>query len=241
MTMNHQRHRRKESFSILFLSNTGERSKQFYVSRLVLQLSVVGVVLICLGVGWLIYQSVSDQARRGRLQDKLTEQEKLVSQLESEKQKMNTEKAALAKEVDTLRPPADSSTKDGQTDPSGTSVVPKRYPCSGSNVLASTFTTENPYLTLMVSAKSKIVAAGSGTVSIIGSNASCPVIVEITHENGYRTRYMCHEKVNQKVKPGARVKEGDILFTITKDETLVDYQVVTEQLIDPLSILDAKG
>ena len=43
------------------------------------------------------------------------------------------------------------------------------------------------------------------------------------------------------MKPGARVKEGDILFTITKDETLVDYQVVTEELIDPLSILDAKG
>lgn len=239
--MNHQRHRRKESFSILFLSNTGERSKQFYVSRLFLQMSVIVLLLICLAIGWLIYQSLSGQARRGHLQDKLSEQEKLVSQLETEKQKLNTEKAALAKEVETLRPPADSGTKDGQADPGGASVVPKRYPCSGSNVLASTFTTDKPYLTLMVSAKSKIVAAGGGTVSIIGSNATCPVIVEITHENGYRTRYMCHEKVEQKVKSGARVKEGDVLFAITKDETLVDYQVVTEELIDPLSILDAKG
>lgn len=233
--MNHQRHKRKESFSILFLSNTGESRKQFYVSRLFFQLSFIILLLVCLTVGWMIYKFVTAGSRQSQLQEQVAAQEKQVRQLESEKQNLSNEKALLIKEVESLRPPAD--TQNNEKD----SVIPKRYPCSGSNVLTSTFSEEQPYLTLMVSSKSKIVAAGNGTVTIVGSNAECPVIVEIKHENGYLTRYMCHEKAKQKVKPGASVKEGDILFTITKDETLVDYQVTTEELIDPMSILDAKG
>lgn len=233
--MNHQRHKRKESFSILFLSNTGESRKQFYVSRLFLRLSFIILFMICLAAGWMIYTSVTARSRQSRLQEQVAAQEQQVRQLESEKQNLNNEKSSLQKEIEVLSPPAIE--ENGEKD----SVVPKRYPCSGSNVLSSTFSEDQPYLTLMASAKSKIVAAGNGTVTIVGSNAACPVIVEIKHENGYLTRYMCHEKAKQKVKPGASVKEGDTLFTITEDETLVDYQVTTEELIDPMSILDAKG
>lgn len=232
--MNHQRHKRKESFSILFLSNTGESRKQFYVSRFFIQLFFVILILIFLAVGWMIYKVATGHSQQGQLQQQITEQEQKVRQLETEKQNLDNEKASLVKEVESLRPLT-------QTDKQKDSVIPKRYPCSGSNVLTSTFSDEQPYLTLMVSAKSKIVAAGNGTVSIIGSSATYPVIVEITHENGYRTRYMCHRKVKCKVKSGAKAKEGDTLFIVSKDETLVDYQVVTEELIDPLSILDAKG
>lgn len=233
--MNHQRHKRKESFSILFLSNTGESKKQFYVSRLFLRLSFIILILVCLAAGWMIYKFATAQSRQGKLQEQIASQEQQVKQLETEKQNLDNEKASLEEEVQSLRPLADEQNSEKD------SVIPKRYPCSGSNVLASTFSDEQPYLTLMASAKSKIVAAGDGTVDVVGSNAECPLIVEISHKNGYRTRYMCHEKAKRKVKSGASVKEGDILFTITKDETLVDYQVVTEDMIDPMSILDAKG
>ena len=233
--MNHQRHKRKESFSILFLSNTGESKKQFYVSRLFLRLSFIILFLVCLAAGWMIYKFATAQSRQGQLQEQIASQEQQVRQLETEKQNLDNEKASLEEEVQSLRPLAEEQNNEKD------SVVPKRYPCSGSSVLASTFSNEQPYLTLMVSAKSKIVAAGDGTVEVVGSNAKCPLIVEILHQNGYRTRYMCHEKAKQKVKSGASVKEGDTLFTITKEETLVDYQVVTEDMIDPMSILDAKG
>ena len=41
---------------------------------------------------------------------------------------------------------------------------------------------------------------------------------------------------------GARVQAGDILLTITKDDTQLDYQILYEEKsVDPLEIIDAKG
>ena len=76
----------------------------------------------------------------------------------------------------------------------------------------------------------------------MGATDTCSVLVEILHENGCRTRYMSHKKADIRTTPGKKVKEGEVLFTITRDETMVDYQVLfNETPIDPLTILDAKG
>ena len=181
----------------------------------------------------MIFKVVKGQSQQGQLRELIAAQQEQVKQLESENQTLDNEKSSLEEEVESLRP----STGTGEKD----SVLPKRYPCLGSSVLVSTYTDEMPYLTLRVSAKSKIVAAGNGSVTFIGTNSTYPVIIEISHENGYRTRYMCHEEVKCKVKTGASVKEGDTLYTVSKDETLVDYQVVTEERIDPMLVIDAKG
>lgn len=231
--MNQQRHKRRESFSILVFSHTGETRKQFNVSRFLLRLSFFILFLICLAAGWMITKVVMGQFQQRQLRELIAAQEEQVRQLESENQTLDNEKSSLEKEVESLRP----STGTGEKD----SVFPKRYPCSGHSVLTSSYSDEMPYLTLMVSSKSKIVAAGNGTVTFIGSSSAYPVIIEIAHENGYRTRYMCHEEVKCRVKAGASVKEGDTLYTVSKDETLVDYQVAKEELIDPMLIIDAKG
>lgn len=230
MNMKHQRHKRKESFSILVLSNTGESRRQFYVPRSFFRLVFIILILICLAAAWMIYEFVSAQLRQSQLQSQIEEQEQTISQL-------NTEKKSLTKEVASPRPSADADTQKQKEK----TVLPNHYPVSGGSSLAGTFSDEHPYFTLTVSAKGKIVAAGNGTISIIGSSSTYPFMIEITHENGYRTRYMSRKKVKSKVKSGAKVKEGDTLFTILKDKTLVDYQIVTEELIDPMTIVDAKG
>jgi murein DD-endopeptidase MepM/ murein hydrolase activator NlpD len=44
------------------------------------------------------------------------------------------------------------------------------------------------------------------------------------------------------VEEGAQVKKGDTLFTITAENTELDYEVLYgDEFIDPLSIIAAKG
>jgi murein DD-endopeptidase MepM/ murein hydrolase activator NlpD len=75
-----------------------------------------------------------------------------------------------------------------------------------------------------------------------GSDEIYQHIIEVAHESGYKTRYLCHQSAEISVEEGSAVQAGDILLTITTDETQLDYQVIYEDApIDPLSVIDARG
>ena len=57
--MKQRKHRHKESFSVLLISNTGQNSRQFHVTPSVLRLFVIFMLLLCAGFGFLVYQYVS--------------------------------------------------------------------------------------------------------------------------------------------------------------------------------------
>ena len=251
--MKQHRHKREESFSILLISNVGQSSRQFHVSRLLVRaaVSLLAVFLIVL-IG-LVYLAVSDQGKTQKLKTQLAEQEQQLAQLEEEIESLKSEKLSLASENEELSlqlaaalPPEGETEETDQAEETANQeadpAFPSRYPCSGSGIMTATYSEEQPYISIAIRADGNIIAAGDGTVSEIGSDDTYPLIVELDHGNGYRTRYMCRKDADIKTGEGDPVRIGEILLTTKSDDTQLDYQVIYEgEIIDPLSVIDAKG
>lgn len=251
--MNNQRHKRRESFSVLLISNSDQSSRQFDVSLPLIRFFLCLLLFILIAAGLSAYGFFSRRGIESQLRSQLTEQETLVQQLTSEKEKLETEKSALTAENETLRSEAEQAVaamaekeakeqEEAEAEPEEDPTVPGRYPYSGASVLLSSYTEEQPYLSLSTYAGGTVTAAGDGTVTAISSDETYHHIIEIEHESGYRTRYLCQQDAEQGVEEGAQVQAGDTLLTITTDETQVDYQIIyQEEPVDPLSVIDAKG
>lgn len=257
--MNQQRHKRRESFSVLLISNTDRSSRQFDVSLSLLRFLLGILLFVFVVTGLFAYGFFSRQKIESQLRSELTAQEERIQQLTEEKEKLEAEregleaeKAALSGENEALRSQAEEAAaalaeKEAQeeaeeAEPEEDPSIPTRYPYSGASVLLSSYTEEQPYLSLSTYTDGTVTAAGNGTVIVISYDDTYRCILEIDHGNGYRTRYLCKEETEQSVEEGMQVQAGDTLLTITADETQVDYQIFyQEEPVDPLSVIDAKG
>lgn len=250
--MNNQRHKRKESLSVLLISNTGRDNRQFNIPVPLLRLLPAVLVLILVVMGWLVYEFSVNQKVQTALHTQLSAQEELVQQLTNEKEQLNNEKQVLIDENTALRQQmeeaeaaaaeAAAAEQEEAADPAADPTYPGRYPYSGASVLLSSYTEEQPYLAISAYAGGTVTAAGDGTVVAAGSDEIYQHIIEVAHESGYKTRYLCHQSAEISVEEGSAVQAGDILLTITTDETQLDYQVIYEDApIDPLSVIDARG
>lgn len=244
--MKRKGHKHKESFSILLISNTGRFNKKFYISRNALRSIIVLLVFICaaLGVGgWLIYHLISNGGGNTNIQAQLDEQTQLVAQLEAEKQVLSEEKMTLEAEYEALRLSAETEETDAveETKDEEDLSIPRLYPSSSSAVL-SFYTEEQPYLSINTHKDGNIIATGSGTVVEVTSDDTYAVIIGIEHKKGYKTRYMCRQEAEVAASVGAQVEAGDTLFTVTEEDTQLDYQIIFEGTpIDPLTVIEAKG
>lgn len=246
--MKRKQHKHKESFSILLISNTGQGSRQFHISLFVFRLLIFLLLLICVALGGLIYWFFSGNGNRTALLEQTLSQSQLISQLEEEKENLTNENLALTAENNALRQAAqvnaEAETKETEAPPEEEtdSAMPTRYPCSGTGILTTTYSEEHPYLSINTQAEGNIIAAGDGTIISISSDNTYPLIIEVDHGNGYRTRYMCLQDAERKVEEGATVQTGDVLITINTNDTGLDYQIIhDDQPIDPLTVIDAEG
>lgn len=256
--MKNQRHKRKESFSVLLISNTDRSSKQYHVSLTALRAAGTAICIVCLLAVFMAYAFFSNQKVQTTLRTQLSEQEQLISQMTNEKETLEQEKQTIATENETLKQEAEEAKAaaaeaiaaaeeaakepEEPEDPKDNPAYPGRYPSSGASVLKSEYTQEQPYLSITTYSGCDIVAAGNGTVTAVTSDDTYPQIIEMDHGNGYRTRYLCQQSVDLKTEEGASLEMGAVLFTITADETQLDYQVIyEEEAIDPLSVIDARG
>ena len=245
-SMKQRKHRHKESFSILLISNTGQSSRQFHLPSHFFSLVLVLLLLVCVAMGWLTYQYSISHQREADLHMQIASGEQLAAQLEVEKEELNTENLALASELDALKQtiqmyteskPA-SSPEETEADPS----LPSRYPYSESGILDAAYSEEHPYLSITTQPGSSIIAAGNGTVTALSSDDTYPVIIELEHGNGYQTRYMCMQNIDLQIEEGSQVQIGDSIAAISSENTQLDYQVLWEgEPIDPLIVLEAKG
>ncbi len=249
--MKRQRHKHKESFSILLISNTGRSGRQFHFSLLTFRLFLIFLLLICITLGCLSYLFMTQRRNMAALKEQLTIQEQLVLQLEEEKAALDVERKTLAAENETLHQAISASVQAreqeealaetesrAEQDPS----FPSLYPSTDTGMLLRAYSEEQPYLALNTHTEGKVIAAGSGAITAIRSDDTYPIIIEMDHGNGYQTRYMCHQEAELNTEEGAQAKAGDALLTITTDNTQLDYQVLHEgSPIDPLMVLDAKG
>ena len=102
-SMKNQRHKRKEIYSVLMVSNTDGKSRQFQVSAFTLRLCAGLIVGLCLVIGWLIYQaSVADGVRQVLRQEVAALKEQLQT-LETEREDLTKDKLTLAAENEALR------------------------------------------------------------------------------------------------------------------------------------------
>lgn len=243
--MKDQRHKRKEIYSVLMVSNTNGKSKQFQVSAFTLRVCGILLVLLCVVIGWLIYRVSMADGSLQVLRQELASQKEQVQQLEADKEALTKDKLTLAAENEALRQQPEtpvqseeSSEDEEAADPS----VPNLYPSDGVGIQKASYSEEQPYISISTYAGGHIVAAGNGTVTAVWSDDPYAHIVEIEHEGGYKTRYLLHQDAEVNVEQGAQVQAGDTLLTITSDDCQLDYQVLlNDEPIDPLSIIDAKG
>lgn len=255
--MKRKGHKHKESFSILLISNTGQRNRQFHISKWVSRLVIFFLLILCIAVGlmgWMIYQGYAGNggnAGQKTLRAELDSKEELVNKLEQEKESLHAEKQALEEEIESLRQEISASEQEevkeeeepekekaAETD----SSIPRRYPSSGISAVLSSYSEEQPYLSINTHEEGSIIATGNGTVVKVTSDDTYPVIIEVEHEKGYRTCYMSRQEADVSATEGAQVEAGDTLFTITVDDTQLDYQITFEgEPIDPLTVIEAKG
>lgn len=256
--MKNQRHKRRESYSILLISNTGRTSRQFQLSTLAIRLLLIILLLTCTVAGLLTYTYSTAHKVQTELRTRLAEQEQLTSTLTAENTALKEAQQTLTEENEALKRESEQYAEEAreaaeaaaaataaaeeEAEPEADPTYPSRYPSSGASVLSSSYSEEQPYLTITTYAESTIVAAGDGTVVTVASDDIYHHIIEIEHESGYRTRYLCHQEAGVEVEEGALVQAGDLLLTITADDTKMDYQVLNaDGPIDPLSVIDAKG
>lgn len=243
--MKNQRHKRKEIYSVLLVSNTNGQSRQFQISAFTLRLCICLILLLCAVTGWLIYRTSIASRAQQKLQQELSSQAEQLQQLETEKDALTKDKLTLAAENEGLRQKnealvaeAEAPKEEEETAPS----LPSHYPSDGASVLKTSFSDEHPYITISTYTGGHIVAAGDGTVIAVSSDDTYPRIIEIEHEGGYKTRYLCHEEAELNTEEGTAVQAGDTLLTITSDDCDLDYQVLlNDEVLDPLSVIDAKG
>lgn len=244
--MKRKGHKRKESFSILLISNTGNTWKKFHISRFAFRMLIGLLTFICAAavlMGWLLYRFYPVDGKQNTLKEQLDTQEKLVSQLQEEKDNLSEEILTLKEENETLKQEAENKKEEEtEPEPEPEDAIPSRYPSSGISSVLAAYSEEQPYLSINTHTEGNIVATGNGTVISVTSDDTCPIIIEIEHDKGYKTRYMCHQEAEVQATEGAQVEAGDTLFTITIDDTQLDYQITFEgNPIDPLTVIKAKG
>lgn len=246
-----QRHKHKESFSVLLIPNTGGKSRQFHVSRFSVRFCVGVLVLVLLAVAgaaaWTGYQF----SRQETVRRQLVQQREQIEALEGEKQALEQEKETLLAEMETLQQekvtegdPAAETGTEGETESASMqdTSVPRRYPYTGISTVLSNYSAQQPYLSLNTDSDGNVVATGDGMVVTVDSDDTYAHIIEIEHNNGYKTRYMCRQDAQTQMQVGAQVQAGDILMTVLTDDTQLDYQVLfEEEAIDPLTVFEAKG
>lgn len=243
--MKQQRHRRKESFSLLLVSNTGKDSRFFYVSVMAIRLLIILMLLICVSLAWILFRSGAHYRTESDLRRKLASSEQLVEQLKSERETLNTQNIALVAENEMLKQTekTDTNTEETQAaEAAKDTSIPSQNPYTGVGILKEQYSEEHPCFSIDTQLEDRIIAAGDGTVASIGSDDTYPLVIEIEHGNGYKSRYMCMQEAEVQVEVGEQVQIRDTLIIINREETQLDYQVIYDgQAIDPLLVLEAKG
>ncbi len=167
--MNQQKHKRKESYSLLLVSNTGKDTRQFYLSLKTLRMIIVLMLLVCATFAWNIFRSGTHYRIESDLRQKLTSSEQQVRQLESEKETLNARNAALMEENELYRQAeivkaevAEMSEVEESTEeaPQKDTSVPSQYPCTAGGLLKESYSEEHPYISISAQQEDRITVAG---------------------------------------------------------------------------------
>ena len=246
-----QRHKHKETFSVLLIPNTGGKSRQFHVSRFSFRLGVGVLAVLLMAIAGAAAWTGFQFTRQENVRRQVTQQKETIETLEAQMQALEQEKGTLLAELETMQnetaSDAQNAAEEGaeaemESAPEKDTSVPRRYPYTGISTVLSDYSAEQPYLSLNTNLDGNVVATGDGMVVTVESDDTYAHIIEVEHNNGYKSRYMCRQEAQTQIQAGAQVQAGDILLTVLTDDTQLDYQILfEEEAIDPLTVFEAKG
>lgn len=244
--MKFQRHKRKESFSVLLVSNTDRHSRQFQISLFSIRLAGLILLVLCLAAGWIVYCLAIGNREQSALQSQISAKEELIGQLQEEnktlRQTNEQMETAKAQEHAKTEEEKQSTEEQKNTAPKKDSTVPSRYPTQGSSILQSAYSPEHPSLTIQVYTGGSVIAAADGMVTAVSSDNTYRYIIDIRHDSGYITRYLCCQEAELKISEGTAVRTGDVLLSVNVNDIQLDYQIVyNDAPVDPFTVIDARG
>ncbi len=143
--MKQQKHKRKETFSLLLVSNTGNDTKHSVLSLRTLRLIIVLMLLICATFAWTIFRSGTHFKSESELRQRLTTSEQQVKQLESEKETLSAQAAALAEENELYRQAEIMSAEMAETGESTREETPKDTTIPGQYPPTASDLSKEPY------------------------------------------------------------------------------------------------
>lgn len=234
-----ERHKRKEIFSFILVSNMDNRSRQFSISALRLRVLLGILFLLLVGIGVVFYLFFERGYDKYQAEKKIKEKEAEIVKLKEEMELMVSAEESLRGEIDRLNHRIEELEQPQETpEEEKKNIVPKLYPLEQAGDLKGTFTEEEPYLTINVQKGNKVIATGDGIVTLVDYDEAYVHSIEIEHADGYISRYLCNKDAKVEVSEGEEVKARDPLYEITSSGTSLHYQImVNNEPINPFQVM----
>lgn len=234
-----ERHKRREIYSFILVSNMDNRSRQLSISAVKLKVLLTILLFLVLTIGVFLYLFFSRSSKEYILENKLQAQEQQLIKLEEEITRLTEYADTLSKEKEELQESKEETLpQENIEEVSSGENIPKLYPLDGEGNTISTFTVEQPYLIIDILKGNNVIATGDGVVTLIDYDDNYTHSIEIDHGEGYISRYLCKQKVEIKVEEGSQVKARDSVFAVVANNTQLYYQVMlNNEPLNPFQVM----
>jgi len=259
-----KKHKQKKTRYIVFTTNEADGEvKQIKLNN---GFYIFLVIFLCILLGAFIGFAIYE----GRIYDYFAKQSiensKQIEDLTLEKAELEIENESLNEKVALLSETLNSKVmaENALNDEMEQMHVPTEFPLTGSAQAKETDTITaiadmlyeatgaviqhpgqatsigDPIVVFTAEEGSTVVAAGSGTVLIVGEDVNYGNQVVIDHGNGYVSYYL--NEGTPKVKEGDEVTQGDLLYVIGEDNTTLGYQIKQDDAyINPMDLISISG
>lgn len=250
------RHRRNYTFMVISGDSDGSTKRlhldHFKTQLLAYALFVIGLILIC----YIIFSAMTISNLRSINSDQRSQ----IDTLTNENSKLTASNDRLSTESQQLRAALNMRLENEQqsAEEAETNAIPSRLPLTGTvsmdravddpnstNITKLTEDNEdtakgNPILIFSSSADGNIIAAGTGTVLTVTTDAKFGNCISIDHGNGYISIY--RNSGTPIVAEGDEVDKGDTLFITDGNEIKLGYQIQqNDSYINPEDVIEIKG
>ncbi len=250
------RHRRNYTFMVISGDSDGTTKRlhldHFKTQVLAYSAFAIGLILIC----YIIFSAMTISNLRSIQVD----QKSQIQTLTTENERLTTTNDTLSNEAEQLRAALNMRLENEQqsAEEAESNAIPSGFPLTGKanmdlavdNVDSNNITKfedrasneeeGNPLVLFSAAEGNNIIAAGTGTVLSVTSDAKFGNYVSIDHGNGYISIY--RNSGTPIVSEGDEVDRGDILFVIDGNNTKLGYQIQKDDnYINPEELIEING
>ncbi len=253
-----RKHRHKRHYTFMIISGDSDGStKRLHLNHFKTQVLAYCLFAVILAViCYIIYSAMTiDNLKTIQAQQKATIEQHIsdYSTLEASYEKLVTENEQLSAAINKRLVDEQQSMEEAES-----LALPTGFPLTGTASMASALddttattitelpddnkddATGNPIIVFTASEGSSIIAAGTGTVTTVTTDAKFGNSVTIDHGNGYVSIY--RNAGDPLVTEGSQIDKGDIIFVVGEKNTSLGYQLQQDdKFIDPEEMIEING